>query len=767
MMHLFELYNIDLNFFLYICRSHKSKCIHQKLEYEISRITQANYQAALEAIYQATNGDEWLDNENWMNGFDPCDRDFLWYGLSCNFLETPSKIVYISLDYNNLSGTIPGEVGLLTELRGFEVGRNNLSGTIPSEIGFLSELEVLTMHDNSLGGAIPSELGMLENVWYVRLNDNSFSSTLPDLLGDLSSLFYLFLHENEITGTIVCDNVPSQVMRISADCAGNFPEVICDCCNGCSRPSSAPTDAPSTSPITATPTKAPTTSVPTLGSPNYPPQSPTSSPNAGPSANAPSIPSISNTSSPTVVNGSASPKLSAIPSVINGEPVDGNDSPSLAPSAFAYSLVPVMYTKRSDDDVEASLASDDDLLLDYFSQDLQASCPPTLSFCNSASAASRLLRSRSSLQVVDVSSRIDNSKQCVATSTDDRDCAYVITEVGVSYDSSVYPSGIIKLIAAGYTERFMRESSIPFDNLTPPIIEAEAALTKFTFLGKPLEGTMNQRELDQFMRTTFGFLRALFLHSHEPHILLGEVDFYTQDFDESGNDFPEFAVGIVMSGRYIPPPVLDFSESIMALFDDEEVEESYLSALEESNNSYFENVDNFDDLELDVVAEGTSTDSEVSNYETGVVTTDDFGGYRVLVLSVLVALLLFVLLVLCFMLWRRRNREEEEGEEKLRDEVESVKQMQESCEKNDEQDIFVSEKTEDELGPLRASGITEDVFDKHRADMFPDDVSELTNLHDHEINPAKSRSTKTPDAPHTVEKSDPVLLVDFPSRIRK
>ena len=41
---------------------------------------------------------------------------------------------------NLLEGTIPTEVGLMTDLKSFGVGRNELTGELPSEISELKEL---------------------------------------------------------------------------------------------------------------------------------------------------------------------------------------------------------------------------------------------------------------------------------------------------------------------------------------------------------------------------------------------------------------------------------------------------------------------------------------------------------------------------------------------------------------------------------------------------------------------------------------------------
>ena len=89
---------------------------------------------------------------------------------------------------------------------------NDLSGTIPSELGKLSNLQFLWLHKNSLRGTIPSELGKLSNLQFLWLHKNSLSGTLPSELGKLSNLQELYLDNNRLSGTI-----PNSINDLSAD----------------------------------------------------------------------------------------------------------------------------------------------------------------------------------------------------------------------------------------------------------------------------------------------------------------------------------------------------------------------------------------------------------------------------------------------------------------------------------------------------------------------------------------------------------------------
>lgn len=40
--------------------------------------------AALTALYNATDGPNWNNNTNWLNGMDPCDAAAKWFGVVCD-----------------------------------------------------------------------------------------------------------------------------------------------------------------------------------------------------------------------------------------------------------------------------------------------------------------------------------------------------------------------------------------------------------------------------------------------------------------------------------------------------------------------------------------------------------------------------------------------------------------------------------------------------------------------------------------------------------
>ena len=150
---------------------------------------------ALVALYNLAGGANWKNNTGWMGvAGTECD----WFGITC----TNDSVTLISLSSNGLSGSIPSELGNLTNLTRLYLIANNLNGSIPPEVGNLTKLTWLFLNSNSLSGSIPSELDNLSNLERLYLNANSLSGSIPAWLGTLSNMEWLYLNGNSFTGTI-------------------------------------------------------------------------------------------------------------------------------------------------------------------------------------------------------------------------------------------------------------------------------------------------------------------------------------------------------------------------------------------------------------------------------------------------------------------------------------------------------------------------------------------------------------------------------------
>ena len=103
---------------------------------------------ALIALYQATGGQNWENDEGWLND-GPLGE---WYGVTTDDI---GRVTHLDLNENSLQGTIPSTLDSLGELQWLNLSENQLSGTIPSELGNLSNLQALLLSSNYLSGTIP------------------------------------------------------------------------------------------------------------------------------------------------------------------------------------------------------------------------------------------------------------------------------------------------------------------------------------------------------------------------------------------------------------------------------------------------------------------------------------------------------------------------------------------------------------------------------------------------------------------------------------
>ena len=153
--------------------------------------------AALMALYDGTNGNNWTDSTNWGTD-EPLDR---WHGVT---IDDAGRVVRLNLHGNNLTGTLPPALGRLSSLVALDLhgNNNNLTGPIPPELGTLTNLRHLFLYENNLTGPIPPALGTLTNLEVLRLSNNNLTGPIPPALGDLSNLVTLFLFANNLTGPI-------------------------------------------------------------------------------------------------------------------------------------------------------------------------------------------------------------------------------------------------------------------------------------------------------------------------------------------------------------------------------------------------------------------------------------------------------------------------------------------------------------------------------------------------------------------------------------
>ena len=171
---------------------------------------------ALVTLFYATSGEQWKDNSGYLSHkihecqwyacpFPPQNVNAKKEGLTkfhgaeynnpCDNVDPAvvEKEVYVKLWIwsHKLDGTIPVEVGIfLTSLMSVSLGHNpNIQGTIPSQLGLLTNMELLDLAGTSVTGTIPVELGNVSSsLKSLHLTDTHVSGVLPELLANVTTL---------------------------------------------------------------------------------------------------------------------------------------------------------------------------------------------------------------------------------------------------------------------------------------------------------------------------------------------------------------------------------------------------------------------------------------------------------------------------------------------------------------------------------------------------------------------------------------------------
>ncbi|HPT22690.1 MAG TPA: C10 family peptidase, partial [Bacteroidales bacterium] len=184
-------------------------------------ITNVQDSLALVALYNSTDGRNWKNKTNWLTG-----NLSSWHGVHL----INGRVRHLVLHDNNLTGTIPPEIGKLTGLTYINLASNNLTGSIPEQISLLTNLKDLTLSLNKLSGSLPEDLGKLTNLKLISLAINELSGTIPESIGNITGLAVLNLTKNKFTGSIpssICNLQSLTSLELSENLfSGPLPEYI-------------------------------------------------------------------------------------------------------------------------------------------------------------------------------------------------------------------------------------------------------------------------------------------------------------------------------------------------------------------------------------------------------------------------------------------------------------------------------------------------------------------------------------------------------------
>ena len=157
---------------------------------------------SLATLYFATEGDKWSNQQGWLSDDDECT----WFSRSSRIPVCINGIFEnLDLGFNEVGGTIPPELALLSNLTRVELSgttQNRIGGTLPTELGELSLLESFDVFGNALSGTIPPELGKWDSIKTLNLGFNQLTGPVPDAVGLMSTLTEMNFGLNFLTGEV-------------------------------------------------------------------------------------------------------------------------------------------------------------------------------------------------------------------------------------------------------------------------------------------------------------------------------------------------------------------------------------------------------------------------------------------------------------------------------------------------------------------------------------------------------------------------------------
>jgi Leucine-rich repeat (LRR) protein len=112
------------------------------------------------------------------------------------------QVELIVLPSNNLVGSLPPELGLLTSLKHFSVFQNSLTGSLPSSLKAWSNLEYLNLESNHLTGSLNSSWFQFPQLQYLALGNNQLTGSLPSSIRNMPRLHEVALDHNLFAGGV-------------------------------------------------------------------------------------------------------------------------------------------------------------------------------------------------------------------------------------------------------------------------------------------------------------------------------------------------------------------------------------------------------------------------------------------------------------------------------------------------------------------------------------------------------------------------------------
>lgn len=195
-------------------------------EQKAAHLNEFQQRYVLAVVYYALNGANWLYELDFLSGDSVCGWNQMWQinpesigpgnsnsnstgsssttipflAVGANCLDS-DEIKQLILPANNLQGSIPAEIGLLTALQELNLYGNYLTATLPDSMASLTRLRSVSLHNNTLTGPLaPWLLGdNMPDLASLNLARNKFTGKMSHkLLSKMTSLHTLNLGNNNL-----------------------------------------------------------------------------------------------------------------------------------------------------------------------------------------------------------------------------------------------------------------------------------------------------------------------------------------------------------------------------------------------------------------------------------------------------------------------------------------------------------------------------------------------------------------------------------------
>ena len=181
---------------------------YQTMDELLQEITNSELvnRCVLTDFYEAMGGPNWKRNDNWLTDV-PLDE---WYGVNghddddpdpynrVRWHMSPSDAIWaLSLEFNDLEGKIPPEIGYMARLRYLDLNSNpGIVGTFPPELWDIEDLDLLDLSNTRLSGTLPPP-GLGRWKWQILNYSGDWINEY-----DVDALYHLNLSNCRFTGDI-------------------------------------------------------------------------------------------------------------------------------------------------------------------------------------------------------------------------------------------------------------------------------------------------------------------------------------------------------------------------------------------------------------------------------------------------------------------------------------------------------------------------------------------------------------------------------------